>query len=147
MPRQRGQEAKPRASKTKQRHRRPQFSPRPLVPQLDPESLGPAMTALPPKLRQFVMEIAVGPLGAGANVRAARAAGLGTPETPDSVMATLAYDTLHTDRVQRALKEVGDKRIVTASFKAIRAVEDIAFNPKHKDQLKAALALMDRGSD
>jgi phage terminase small subunit len=127
------------------RVRRRKYSSEPLavVPPL--ESLGPAMRALTEKQRRFVMELREGPIGYGSEVRAARAAGYGTPTSTDNALWVQAHQTLHDPKVQEALREVGGKLIRAASFQSIRNVETIANDREHKDCLKANLALLDRG--
>jgi hypothetical protein len=128
------------------RYRRIKYSAKPVASVPDEASLGPAMKALSPRLRQFVLELSAGPVGDyGSSVRAARAAGLGTPTSSDVSMRNLAYQALHDPRVQEALHEVGVKIIRAASFMALRNLEAIAGDKNHKDAFKACLALVDRG--
>lgn len=106
------------------------------------DELGPAMLALTPRRRQFVMELARGPMGYGSEVRAARAAGY---SGNDDVLWTATTKIIHNQKVQDALREVGGKMIRASAFGAIRNTERIANDLDHKDCLKANLALMDRG--
>jgi uncharacterized protein with GYD domain len=109
------------------------------------ESLGPAMQALTPKARRFVLELASGPDGYGSLVRAARAAGYGTASSTENAMKVLAHQALHNPKVQEALREVGGKLIRTEAFLGIHVLVAIARDPKHKDRLRAAVELMNRG--
>jgi phage terminase small subunit len=130
----------------KPKRRRARYSAAPLVGEIDESSLGPAMRALTEKQRRFVLELATFPAtGYGAAVRAAKAAGFGTPTSTDNAMKVTAHRLMHTPKVQDALREVGYKNIRAEAFEAIRTTAAIARNPKHKDCLKANLALMDRG--
>src|SRR5262249_28777543 len=104
----------------------------------DEESLGPAMRAPNPMQRRFVMEWAVGPIGYGAKTRALRAAGYKYTEAR-------AGQLWANPKIQAALLEVGGKRLRLDAFTAIRTVRQIANDPNHRDQLKACLALLDRG--
>src|SRR5262245_51360344 len=127
------------------RHRRRKYSAEPLVTVPDEADLGTCMLALTPKQRRFVLELRHGPIGYGSEVRAARAAGYGKPTSADVRMRFLAHQALHSPKVQDALREVGHRLITTASFQSIRNTIEIANNLKHKDCLRANLALMDRG--
>jgi hypothetical protein len=127
------------------RHRRRKYDATPLVAEIDERSLGPAMSALTEKQRRFVLELRHGPAGYGSEVRAARAAGYGTPTSSDNVLKVEAPRTLHDPRVQEALREVGGKIIRAEAFQSIANVTAIARDLNHKDSLKANLALMDRG--
>jgi hypothetical protein len=127
------------------RQRRQKYSAEPLaaVPDND-ESLGPPMRALTVKQRRFVMELRYGPAGYGSEVRAARAAGYGTPTSSDLSLRVLAHQALHSPRIQDALREVGHRIIRAEAFQSIRNVAAIANDLSHRDCLKANLALMDR---
>jgi hypothetical protein len=133
-------------SSAPKRRRSRKYSAEPLVPIPDSdESLGPAMRALTLKQRRFVMELRFGPAGYGSEIRAARAAGYGTPTSSDLSMRFLTHQALHSPRVQAALREVGGKIIRAEAFVSIRNVSKIASDLDHRDCLKANLALMDRG--
>jgi hypothetical protein len=128
------------------RRRRRKYSAEPLAPIADSdESLGPHMQALTPKARRFVMELRYGPVGYGSEVRAARAAGYGTPTSSDGAMRFLAHQALHSPKIQDALREVGHRIIRAEAFQSIRNVTAIANDLDHRDCFKANLALMDRG--
>jgi phage terminase small subunit len=129
---------------TKPRHRRRKYSSEPLAT-VPPESeLGPKMLALTPKQRAFVMELRHGPAGYGSEVRAARAAGYGRPTSTDNALKVTAHQVLHNPRVQEALCEVGAKIIRAEAFQSIKTTAAIARDMRHKDCLRANLALMDR---
>jgi phage terminase small subunit len=125
------------------RRRSQKYSGAPLVGEIDETSLGPAMRALTEKQRRFVLELQAGPAGYGAAVRAIRAAGYRSGS--NTALRVEAHRVLHNPKVQEALREVGGKVIRAEAFEAIRTTAAIARNPKHKDCLKANLALMDRG--
>ncbi len=109
------------------------------------EDLGPCMLACSPRQRRFVLELRNGPAGYGSEVRAARAAGFGSPTSSDVSMRNLANQALHHVKVQAALREVGHRIIRAASFQSIRNTIEIANDLKHRDCLRANLALMDHG--
>jgi phage terminase small subunit len=125
------------------RHRSQKYPGVPTVTVPPDEELGPAMLALTPMRRRFVMELATGPSGYGSEVRAARAAGYAASD--DQTLQTAATKILHNAKVQEALREVGGKLIRASAFSAIRQTERIANDLEHRDCLKACLALMDRG--
>jgi phage terminase small subunit len=127
------------------RRRSQKYSAAPLVREIDEGSLGPAMRVLTPKQRRFVLELQRGPAGYGSAVRAVRAAGYGTATSSSTAMRVEANRVLHNPKVQEALREVGGRIIRAEAFQSIQTTAAIARNPKHKDQLKANLALMDRG--
>jgi hypothetical protein len=109
------------------------------------ESLGPCMRLLTPKQRRFVLELRHGPAGYGSEIRAARAAGYGSPTSSDLSMRQLAHQALHNPKVQDALRELGGKIIRAEAFQSIKTTSAIARDLTHKDCFKANLALMDRG--
>src|ERR1700746_726541 len=111
---------------TAKRHRRRKYDATPLVAEIDVSRLGPAMMALTPKQRRFVLELRYGPAGYGSEVRAARAAGYGTPTSTDNAMKVLAHQAQHHPKVQEALKEVGGKIIRAEAFQSIDNVIKIA---------------------
>jgi phage terminase small subunit len=124
------------------RRRSRKYAAIPTVAVPDESELGPAMLALSPKRRLFVLELANGPAGYGSEIRACRAAGYSGND--DTVKAN-AYRLVHHDGVQAALREVGAKMIRASAFAAIRQTERIANDVEHRDCLKACLALLDRG--
>jgi hypothetical protein len=107
--------------------------------------LGPALRALTDQQRRFVLELHQGPIGYGSIVRAARAAGCGTPTSSDASMKNLANQILYHPKVQEALHELGPKAIRAAAFQSIKNIERIANNPKHPDHFKANVTLLNHG--
>jgi len=107
--------------------------------------MGPAVRALTDLQRRFLFEWHQGPSGYGAIVRAARAAGLGTPTSSDASMKNLADQILYHPKVQAALQELGPKAIRAAAWISIRNLERIASNPKHPDHYKANVTLLNHG--
>jgi hypothetical protein len=125
------------------RRRSQKYSGVPTVAVPPDEELGPAMLALTPMRRRFVMELATGPSGYGSEARAARAAGYA--DSDNQTLKTAATKIMHDGKVQEALREVGVKTIRASAFAAIRQTSRIANDIEHRDCLKACLALMDRG--
>jgi phage terminase small subunit len=133
-----------RAGKPRRRRSR-KYSATPLVGEIVESALGPCMLALTAKQRRFVLELQRGPAGYGSAVRAVRAAGYGTPTSSSRALRVEAHRALHNPKIQEALREVGGKIIRAEAFQSIQTTASIARNMKHKDCLKANLALMDRG--
>jgi hypothetical protein len=133
------------AANKPKRHRRIKYSPEPRAEVPDETSLGPCMKALTPRMRRFVMELRIGPTGYGSEIRAARAAGFGTPTSSDVSMRNMAHAAFYDQRVQDALKEVGGTIIRVSSFMALLNLERIATDPTHKYCMQASVALIDRG--
>src|SRR5262245_55563876 len=96
------------------------------------EDMGPAMRALTPKQRRFVLELARGPVGYGSGVRAARAS-YGTPTSSSRAMRVQAHRAIHNPKIQEALREVGGRIIRAEAFEAIHTTAAIARDRRHKD--------------
>jgi len=137
--------SEPGRARPKRYNRRRKYSSEPIAVVPPEEDLGPCMLACTPKQRRFVLELRNGPCGYGSEIRAARAAGYGTATSSDVSMRNLATQALHHVKVQAALREVGHRIIRAASFQSIRNTIEIANDRKHRDCLRANLALMDRG--
>jgi hypothetical protein len=128
------------------RRRRQKYSTAPLAPDTEASaSYGPAMRALTPMQRRFVLELRHGPAGYGSEIRALKAAGYGKPNSTENTLYVMANHVLHNPRVQDALRELGGKIIRAEAFVSIRNVATIANDLTHRDCLRANLALMDRG--
>lgn len=109
--------------------------------QIDADArLGPAMSALSPRMQQFVLAL----IQTGCSqAKAAELAGYqGGPKTWKAMGWRLAHDS----RVQAAIHEEAAKLIRSSSVMAIGVIQDIAKDPTvdAKDRLKAALAILDR---
>ena len=127
------------------RRRRQKYSTAPLAPDNDASaSYGPAMRALSPMQRRFVLELRHGPAGYGSEIRALKAAGYGKGSN-ENTLYVMANHVLHNPKVQDALRELGGKIIRAEAFVSIRNVSKIANDLTHRDCLRANLALMDRG--
>src|SRR5262245_32449947 len=125
------------------RFRRRKYSSAPLAVMPDVESMGPALRALTPKQRRFILELRDGPSGYCSAIRAARVA-YGEAGS-DAALHVLAHQTLQDDKVQAAMREVGLKKITAAAFQAIGNVERIANDARDPDCLKANIELLNRG--
>src|SRR6516225_9457668 len=109
----------------------------------DLESMGPALRALSPKARRFILELRDGPSGYGSIIRAARVA-YGEAGSEAALKVT-ACQTLEDEKVQAAMREIGLKKITAAAFQAIGNVERIANDPADVNCFKANIELMNRG--
>ncbi|HEX3920064.1 MAG TPA: hypothetical protein VHW60_22225 [Caulobacteraceae bacterium] len=110
--------------------------------QIDADAkLGPAMNALAPRMRQFVLA----KLQTGcSNAAAAQLAGYAGNA---DVLKAQGWKLAHDDRVQAAMLEEARKYIRDSSVMAIDIIIEIARNPEvdPKDRLKAAVELLNRG--
>lgn len=104
------------------------------------EDFGPAMLAISPRHRAFVM----GYFEAGANAtEAARLAGY--EDNDNGSIKVTAYRLVHRPAIVKAIQEEARRRLAAGGLPvAVKAVIDIASNPQHKDQAKAAAMIMDR---
>jgi hypothetical protein len=87
------------------RFRSRKYASAPLAVMPDIESMGPALRALTPKQRRFILELRDGPSGYGSIVRAARIA-YGEAGSEDG-LNVIACKVLHDDKVQLAMREIG----------------------------------------
>jgi hypothetical protein len=125
------------------RHRSRKYSSTPLAVMPDVESMGPALRALSPKARRFILELRDGPSGYGSIIRAARVA-YGEAGSNAALKVT-ACEALQDAKVQAAMLEVGLKKITAAAFQAIGNVERIANDARDPNCFKANIELMNRG--
>lgn len=112
-------------------------------------SFGPAMSACTDQERRFV--IALLETGARDATKAAAMAGYGADtygkgegKSQNGTSKIAAYRLSHRPRVQAAIREEADKRIRAGAILGASVVMEIAMNPLHKDQYKAAVELMNR---
>jgi hypothetical protein len=106
---------------------------------------GPAMQALPSdRHRAFVRALYQVRPGHGANVKAAKLAGFGTPTSTPQSMATIASRLAHDDRVLAAIREEDEKHIRSSAPRAIRALSHLIETPGHKDHARGIGMVLDR---
>jgi hypothetical protein len=106
---------------------------------------GPAMKALPTdRHRAFVRALYQVKPGHGANVKAAKLAAFGTPNSSPQSMATIASRLAHDERVLAAIREEDEKRIRSSAPRAISALSRLIENPKHKDHARGIAMVLDR---
>lgn len=102
-------------------------------------NLGPKMMALTPRQRAFVF--AMLETGQDDHTRCARMAGY---TGNDNVLYVTAHRLAHDEKIQTAIHEQASKRLKAGAIMATGTLLAIAKNPVHKDQLKAALEIMNR---
>lgn len=106
---------------------------------------GPAMKALPTdRHRAFVRALYQVRPGYGANVKAAKLAGFGSPTSTAQSMATIASRLAHDDRVLAAIREEDEKRIRSSAPRAISALSRLIETPSHKDHARGIAMVLDR---
>jgi phage terminase small subunit len=105
---------------------------------------GPKMKALPTdRHRAFVRALYQVRPGHGANVKAAKAAGFGTPTSTPQSMATPSR-LAHDERVLEAIREQDEKYIRSSAPRAIRALSSLIENPRAKDHARGIAMVLDR---
>src|SRR5262249_8020545 len=116
--------------------------------EVEPLTLGPKMMALATdKQRAFVRALydeEAPRKGDGLFMYAARKAGYGTPTSTDNSIRVIAHRVAHDPKVIAATAEYSRQVIRTISPDAVRAVREAVRNTKHKDHIRAAMAIMDR---
>jgi phage terminase small subunit len=111
-----------------------------LIPDPPEDALGPAMLALTPPRRRFV--VALLETGTDDNSLAASMAGFGgTQDSKWQAGHRLSRDP----KVQAAIKEEADRRLRGGMILAASALREIVASPTHKDRFKAAVELLNRG--
>lgn len=103
------------------------------------------MLALPTdRHRAFVRALYQVKPGHGANVKAAKLAGFGSPTSTPQSMATIASRLAHDDRVLAAIREEDEKRIRSSAPRAISALSRLIETPSHKDHARGIAMVLDR---
>ncbi len=110
----------------------------PTVPDPDEELLGPAMRALTGPQRRFAVAAVMFPLAKDFQI--ARAAGYSA--FSHGSLRVAAHKNFHDERILAAIKELADKEIRGTALLGIAVMKKIARLDGHKDQLKAAEALV-----
>jgi phage terminase small subunit len=106
---------------------------------------GPAMKALPSdRHRAFVRALYQVEPCHGANVKAAKLAGFGTPTSSPQSMATISSRLAHDERVLTAIHEEDQKRIRASAPRAIGALSRLIETPSHKDHARGIAMVLDR---
>jgi phage terminase small subunit len=113
------------------------------VPEIsDPsfESLGPAMLALNPAQRRFVCAALIFPTGKDWQI--AKAAGYASAS--HGALRHTAWRLMHDEKIIEAMHEEADKRLRGSALLGVSVITKIARTDGHRDQLKAAEALLNR---
>lgn len=110
------------------------------IPGEDLSSYGPAMQGLSPLMRRFVIAYCEHPNYDHSQL--AQEAGY-SAASKGSLKVT-GHRLMHDERVIAAINEEASKRLRGSGLLGISVMMQIAANPAHKDQLKAATALADR---
>lgn len=106
----------------------------------DTRGLSKEMRAILPKQRAFVISLIE---SGGQNAsKAARLAGYGNTPTSSRVAA---FRLMHDAKVLAAIKSEADRKIHASVLLGAQTLVEIASDPMHKDRLKAATQLLDRG--
>jgi len=105
----------------------------------DEAHLGPAMLALTPLQRGFV--IALVETGGKSDAGAARLAGYGGT---DASCWQAGHRLAHNPKVQLAIREEADRRLRAGALLGASALIEIASDIMHKDRYKAAESLLNR---
>jgi hypothetical protein len=106
---------------------------------------GPAMRALvTDKQRAFVRALFDAPSKDGRVIWAARVAGYGTETSSNKVLSTIG-SRLHTSEpIQAAIAEHSARVLRGLSPSAIKALEDLIADPKHRDHARGIAMILDR---
>ena len=111
------------------------------VPDINDDSLGPAMKRCTQLQRRFVMACLM--IGGGQHKRAAALAGY---KGDDNTLAVMGFRTAHISYVQQAILEEAAKRLGGASIEAVNTVLETMSDAKasRRERLTAAQMIMDR---
>lgn len=101
--------------------------------------MGPKLASLSPRRQAFV--IAMLETGQDNHTLCAKMAGYTGTEKSIRVQA---FRLAHDDKIQAALTEQAQRRMKTGAIMATGTLLSIASNPVHKDQLKAAVEILNR---
>lgn len=71
-------------------------------------------------------------------------AGYGSPTTKPEGWAAIGYRLAHDEKIQEAMIEEQEKRIVALAPGALFALENLIANPKHRDHGRAIGIVLDR---
>ena len=107
----------------------------------DEFDFGPAMQALTPKRRAFVRAYLDNP-SANMSVLAKVA---GYVDSGNGAIRVAGHRLIHNEKILAAITEETSRRFRSGAAIGYSIVEKIALNDEHPQQLKAAVALLDRG--
>ncbi len=109
---------------------------------IDEAELGPAMRALNPRQRLFVQAyLHIYPPNAS---KAARIAGYS--DAGNGAARVRGYELLHSEKVKSAMIEEARRLVAVEGLPiGLHTLKTVAADPKHKDCVRASLALLNRG--
>ncbi len=110
------------------------------IPDPDEDSLGPAMRALNVSQRRFVIAALNYPTAKDWQI--AKAAGYS--DHSHGALRVCAHRLFHDDKVLAAIHEEAGKRLRASALLGVTTLAKIARTDGHKDQLRAAEALLNR---
>lgn len=106
---------------------------------------GPAMRALAnDKQRAFVRALFDAPSKDGRIIWAARVAGYGTETSTNKVLSTIGARLHTSEPIQAAIAEHSQRVLRGLSPSAIKALEDLIADPKHRDHARGIAMILDR---
>ena len=118
-------------------------SPRPIEP--EPE-LGPKMRALAnDRQRAFVRALFDAPKKEGRIIWAARAAGYGTAQSSVKSLSVIGSRLNVSDPIQAAISEESQRRLRSLAPSAVKALEGLVDNPKHRDHARGIAMILRQG--
>ena len=106
----------------------------------DIDRLGPAMLALNAAQRRFVSAALIYPTGKDWQI--AKAAGYASNSY--GALRHTAHRLMHDEKIIAAMHEEADKRLRGSALLGVSVIAKIARTDGHRDQLKAAEALLNR---
>lgn len=106
------------------------------------EDFGPAMSAVFPREREFIIALLEGKSAA----QAAREAGYGAPDGSSTAetMSRIGYRLTHTGRVIDALSEQAKRSVRGLVPEALKAAREVLMTTSHKDRVRVAMSVLDR---
>lgn len=108
---------------------------------IEKTKLGPKMTALPERQRAFVVAL----ITQGTRDYTAAAQTAGYKADNRNALKVSAHRLAHDEKILAAIKEETERRLQASIGMAAEVLLSIAEDPTHKDRLKAATALLNRG--
>ena len=104
---------------------------------------GPAMLALTPRQRAFVLALYELPATRGSLAAAAARAGYSSKNKKS--LNQMAHALWNSDKIRRAFQETGYRYIGHTAVQAIKAAKELIYRPEHPDHLRACRMFIDRG--
>jgi phage terminase small subunit len=106
---------------------------------------GPNMRALAnDRQRAFVCALFEAPSKDGRIIFAARAAGYGTENSNNKSLSVIGSRLNVSDSIQAAIAEKSQRRLRGLSPSAVKALENLIDDPKHRDHVRGIAMILDR---